>query len=119
RRKSQLVWNSRSHLGRQVDETVRCLLAGKLTADQAVQVALLNNRQLQAIYSDLRVAQSDLVHAGLLRNPIFDAAVTFPTSGGRADLELTAVMNFLDLVYIPLRKRVAASRFEEIKLRVT
>jgi len=119
RSKAQIVWNSGSDLDRQVDERVRSLLAGKLTADQAVQVALLNNRQLQAIYSELGVAQSDLVQAGLLRNPIFDVAVTFPTSGGRADLELTAVMNFLDLVYIPLRKRVAASRFEETKLRVT
>ena len=118
RSKAQIVWNSGSDLDRQVDEKVRSLLAGKLTADQAVQVALLNNRQLQAIYSELGVAQSDLVQAGLLRNPIFDVAVTFPTSGGRADLELTAVMNFLDLVYIPLRKRVAASRFEETKLRV-
>src|SRR5438876_5300893 len=109
RSKAQIVWNSGSDLDRQVDEKVRSLLAGTLTAEQAVQVALLNNRELQAMYSDLDVAQSDLVQAGLLKNPIFDAAVTFPISGGRADLELTAVMNFLDAFYLPLRKRVAAA----------
>jgi len=45
--------------------------------------------------------------------------VTFPVSGGRPDFELTAVMSFLDIFYLPLRKRVAAGRFEEAKTRVT
>jgi len=119
RSKAQIVWNNGSDLDRQAEEKVHSLLAENLTADQAVQVALLNNRALQAIYSDLGIAQSDLVQAGLLKNPIFDAVVTFPTTGGRADLELTAVMNFLDVFYLPLRTRVSAARFEEAKLRVT
>ena len=119
RSKAQIIWNNGSDLDRQAEEKVHSLLAENLTADQAVQVALLNNRELQAIYSDLGIAQSDLVQAGLLKNPIFDAVVTFPTTGGRADLELTAVMNFLDVFYLPLRTRVAAARFEEAKLRVT
>ena len=119
RSKAQIIWNNGSDLDRQAEEKVHSLLAENLTADQAVQVALLNNRELQAIYSDLGIAQSDLVQAGLLKNPIFDAVVTFPTTGGRTDLELTAVMNFLDVFYLPLRTRVAAARFEEAKLRVT
>ena len=28
-------------------------------------------------------------------------------------------MNFLDIIYLPLRKRVAAARFEEAKTRVS
>ena len=60
---------------RKQQEKLRSLLKGKLTADDAVQIALLNNRDLQAVYSDLGVAQADLVQAGLLSNPIFDAAV--------------------------------------------
>ena len=96
------------------------LLKDKLTADEAVQIALLNNRDLQALYSELGVAQADLVQAGLLKNPIFDAAILFPVSnGGKPKLELSAVMDFLDIFYIPLRKRVAAARFEEAKLRIT
>jgi outer membrane protein, heavy metal efflux system len=112
-------WNNGSDLDRAAEERVRALLKNRLTADQAVQVALLTNRELQALYSDLGIAQADLVQAGLLRNPIFDAAVTFPVSGGRAEPELTAVMNFLDVLYMPLRKRIAAARFAETKLRVT
>jgi outer membrane protein, heavy metal efflux system len=96
------------------------LLRKKLTVDDAVQIALLNNRDLQAVYSDLGVAQADLVQAGLLNNPIFDATIKWPTpGGGRPELELAAVMNFLDIFYLPLRKRVAAARFEEAKTRVS
>jgi outer membrane protein, heavy metal efflux system len=115
----QISWNDSSDLDKEASEKLHSLLKRKLTADDAVQIALLNNRDLQAIYSDLGVAQADLVQAGLLRNPIFDSAVMFPVSGGgRPDLEFGAAMNFLDIFYIPLRKRVAAARFEEVKTRV-
>ena len=115
----QISWNNGTELDKEASEKLHSLLKRKLTADDAVQIALLNNRDLQAIYSDLGVAQADLVQAGLLGNPIFDAAVMFPVSGGgRPDLELGAAMNFLNIFYIPLRKRVAAARFEEVKTRV-
>ena len=41
-------------------------------------MALLNNRELQALYAELGVAQADLVQAGLLSNPVFDGAVRLP-----------------------------------------
>lgn len=116
---SQLFWNNGTELDKEAAEKLDSLLKRQLTADDAVQIALLNNRELQAVYSDLGVAQADLVQAGLFNNPIFDAAVKFPVSGGRPDLELGAAMNFLNIFYMPLRKRVAAARFEEAKTRVT
>lgn len=115
----KIVWNSGSDLDQEARRKLQSLLKRKLDVDAALQIALLNNRELQAAYSDLGVAQADLVQAGLLKNPIFDAAITFPVSGGRTDFELTTVMNFLDVFYVPLRKRVAAARFEETKLRLT
>src|SRR5215467_2326502 len=108
---SKIVWNQGSELDREAADNVRSLLRGKLTVKEALQVALLNNRDLQAVYSELGVAQADLVQAGLLKNPIFAAIVKFPVSGGRTNLELEAAMSFLDVFYIPLRKRVAAARF--------
>ena len=120
RSKLRIFWNNGTDLDKEAAEKIGSLLEGKLTADQAVQIALLNNRDLQALYSELGVAQADLVQAGLLRNPMFDAAILFPLSnGGKPKLELSAVMNFLDIFYVPLRRRVAAARFEEAKLRVT
>jgi cobalt-zinc-cadmium efflux system outer membrane protein len=119
RSRTQIVWNNGTDLDQQASERLSSLLKDKLTADEAVQIALLNNRDLQAVYSELGVAQADLVQAGLLSNPIFDASVMFPVSGGgRPDLELSAAINFLNILYIPLRKRVAAARFEEVKTRV-
>jgi cobalt-zinc-cadmium efflux system outer membrane protein len=115
----KIFWNNGTELDKEAADKVDSLLKTKLTADEAVQIALLNNRELQAVYSDLGVAQADLVQAGLLNNPIFEAAIKFPTSGGQANLELITVMNFLDVFYMPLRKRVAGTRFEEAKLRVT
>ena len=52
-----------------VDRAVRALLQHPLTADAAVQIALLNNRTLQATYEDLGVAQADLVQAGVVEEP--------------------------------------------------
>lgn len=115
----EIFWNNGSELDTQAVNKLASLLERPLTADDAVQIALLNNRDLQAMYSDLGVAQADLVQAGLLSNPIFDGKVMFPVSGGgRPDLELGAAMNFLNIFYIPLRKRVAAARFEATKSQV-
>jgi cobalt-zinc-cadmium efflux system outer membrane protein len=115
----RVVWNLNTELDAQVDQQVRALLQDTLTVDGAIQVALLNNRTLQALYAELGVAQADLVQAGLLRNPVFDGIVHFPLSGGPLEMEFHAVLEFLDIFYIPLRKRVAAARFEEAKLQVT
>src|SRR5262245_54861526 len=115
----RVVWNRGTTLDAQVAEEVQTLLRGTLTPDAAIQVALLNNRELQAMYAALGVAQADLVQAGLLRNPVFDGAILFPIRGAPAELELSAALGFLDLFYLPLRQRVAAARFDEVKLQVT
>ena len=115
----KIAWNQGTELDREAAEHLRGLLRQRLTAEDAVQIAVLNNRDLQAIYSDLGVAQADLVQAGLLRNPILDASVAFHLGPVRPDLQLGVVFGLLEAVYIPLRKRVAVAHFEEAKLRVT
>ena len=50
---------------------VESLLKRPLTADAAVQIALLNNRRLQAAYNELAVAEAELVQASLPPNPTF------------------------------------------------
>ena len=111
-------WNQGTGADASVDASVREMLQGTLTVDQAVQIALLNNRALQATYEDLMLAQADLVSAGLLSNPVFDAEVRIHEAGGGTGFELALVQDFIDLLYIPLRKKVAASAFEAAKLRV-
>ena len=115
----RVVWHLGTTLDAQVEQEVWALLYDTLTVEGAIQVALLHNRHLQTLYADLGVAKADLVQAGLLRNPVFDGAVRFLLRGGQPELELNTALDFLDIFYLPLRKRVAAALFEEAKLQVT
>ena len=55
----------RATLQTRVDE----LLAKPLTVDDAIQLALFNNRGLQARFFDLGISEADLVQVGRLPNP--------------------------------------------------
>ncbi|MEO5725832.1 MAG: TolC family protein [Byssovorax sp.] len=115
----RIVWNRGGEADVEVASRVRALLAKPLGADEAVQVALLRNRGLQATYEDLMIAQADVVQAGLLRNPVLSGSLRFPLDqAGAPNLELGVEQDFLDVLLIPARKRLASSAFEAAKLRV-
>jgi cobalt-zinc-cadmium efflux system outer membrane protein len=95
------------------------MLLQPLTADQAVQIALLNNQHLQARLQDLGIARADLVQAGLLKNPVFAASWRFPDKAPHGtDAEYSVAEDFLDLLILPLRKRIAEEQFQNVKLSV-
>ena len=114
----EIRWNRGGPEDVEVTARVHTLLEGELDAEGAVAIALFRNRHLQALYEDLRIAQADLIEAGLLRNPIFHLEARFPEGGGRLGLDLGLEEEFLSILYLPLRKRVAAASFEATKLRV-
>ncbi len=68
-----------------IDTRVAELLATPLTADAAVQLALLNNRGLQASLEDLRIGEAERVQAGRLPNPGFSFGRT--TRGDEVEIE--------------------------------
>lgn len=115
RTSAEVVWNQGTPEDAQVEQRVKDLLQQPLTDDTAVQIALLNNRNLQATYEDLGIAQADLVQAGLLKNPVLSVERRF---SGKA-LEVDVVQEFVDLLFLPLRRRVAGTAFEAASLRVT
>lgn len=103
----------------EVATAVRALLRQPLTADRAVQIALLNNRELLATLEDVGVASADLTEAGLLKNPVLDVSARFPDRApSGSNLEFGLVQDILDLLMIPLRKKVAANELNRAKLRV-
>src|SRR5438552_1497931 len=110
----RVQWNRGGTDGAETQAAVASLLSRQLTAGSAVQVALLNNHKVQATYEELGIAQADLVEAGLLRNPIFTFERRLP---GQA-LEMDVLKEFIDILLLPLRKRIAAAQFEAAKLRV-
>jgi len=99
---------------RALAEQLSKLLAEPLSIDSAVQVALLNNRTLQASYWDLGIAESELVQAGRLANPGFSFKRTH--GGGEVAIERTLSLNFIQLLTMPLSSRIEAQRFEQVKL---
>ncbi len=115
----RVEWRKDAAAEAEISRTVHALLRGTLTADRAVQVALLNNRELQATFEEIGIANADLIDAGLLKNPSFDISARFPDrppSG--TNLEYGIVQDFLDLFLIRLRKRVAANELARAQLRV-
>src|SRR5262249_42440966 len=73
-----LHWNRGGEDAEAVLRAVRAMLAHPLTPAEAVQIALVNNPTLQATYEELMIAQSDVVQAGLLQNPVFTGGVHVP-----------------------------------------
>lgn len=91
------------------------LLAQPLTADQAVELAFLNNRGLQARFSELGIAEADLVRAGRLRNPSFGFGRL--SGGGAVEIDRSLVFDVLGLMTVPLAKQVEQHRFERAQHR--
>lgn len=98
-------------------DATRRLLARRLTADSAAQIAVLNNRRLQAAFEELGIAQADFVQAGLLTNPQFSGLARFPNvSPSGTDIELSVAQDLLELLLRPVKRRIAAADLESAKL---
>lgn len=91
------------------------LLRQPLSADSAVQIALLNNRDLQAGYAELGIAESDLVRAGRLPNPSFSFGRL--RGNGAVEIDRAVLFNVLGLFTMPLAKQVEQRRFEQAQLQ--
>jgi outer membrane protein TolC len=93
---------------------VERLLKRPLTADAAVQIALLNNRGLQASYNELGIAEAVRVQQSLPPNPHF--SVTRMTGSVETEIERQIVASILALATLPMRSEIAADRFHQAQL---
>ena len=92
------------------------LLSRPLTVDDAVQVALLNNRGLQATFQDLGISEAEVVQAGRLPNPGFSFGRS--SRGDEREIERGLHFNIARLIAMPLIGRMEARRFEQTKAMV-
>ena len=99
-----------------IDQRVAELLAKPLTMDDAVQVALLNNRGLQATYSELGITEAEVVQAGRLPNPGFSFGRL--TRGSEVEFERGLHFNLARLLAMPFIGQMEARRFEQTKSMV-
>ncbi len=91
-----------------------------LRLNDALVMALRNNRDLRADLEMIGQANADLVQAGLLQNPSFDFMLMLPSGGGRTMLrsEALPMMPLQDLWLIPARQQVAKAELQKAVLRV-
>jgi cobalt-zinc-cadmium efflux system outer membrane protein len=116
----RIFWNQGGVADAAVERSLHDLLGRELSVDAAIGIALFNNKDLQALYEDLSIAQADLVQAGLLQNPTLSGGVTVPVAGAgvQTGFDLGVVQDFLGLFVLSARKRIAGAELEATKFRV-
>ncbi len=103
-----------------IRQRVAQLLARPLLAEDAVQVALLNNQGLQASFDELGIAEADRVQAGRLPNPGFSFGRLQQGAGLEAGREINRSISFnlVRLLMLPVVNQMEAQRFEQTRLAV-
>jgi outer membrane protein TolC len=98
-----------------VEQRARAIISRTLTADAAVQLALLNNRGLQAEYNALGIAEAAFVQASLPPNP----TMSFERISAPGDLEIErrVVANILALFLLPARRDIARTGYQAARFR--
>lgn len=116
----EIRWQKNATAREQALEEVRARLRPGLNLASALQIALLNNRDFLAAFEEIGVSAADLREAGLWKNPRLDLSVRFPNRAATgANWEETLGFDLLEILLIPLRKRVAADQLAATQLRVT
>lgn len=87
------------------------LLREPLDADRAAQVALLNNRGLQARLAQLGVAEADMVQAS--RPGGLTLSASRLAGGGVTEIERAISVDLLGLLALPAARQAGQARFEQ------
>ncbi len=110
-------WDRAALADTAVSDAVARLLENPLTAESAVQIALLNNRRLQASYEELGIADADLAQAGLVENPSFSSDILIGNDAVSPSFRV--VQNVISLATRSARRTVASSAFERVKFETS
>lgn len=117
---SHVEWRQGSGQEERMRQFIQDSLSKELTADSAIQIALLNNPKIQAFFEEMGIARADLVEAGLLSNPAFEIEVRYPhVTSLKTNIEYLLTTSLLDVLVIPLRTKLASTEFEQSKLNVS
>lgn len=112
----QAVWIQSAEQARATSERAKSLVHKKtIGPDTAVQVALLNNKGLQAAYAEIGLSAADVWQETMLVNPKLSVGV-MGISAGRT-IEAAVVNNILALATRPQRVALADTRFRQAQLR--
>lgn len=112
----EVLWARSDEQQARIDARVAELLAVQpLSADAAVQVALLNNAGLQASFDALGIGEAERVQSGRLPNPGFHFGRL--ERGGEVELERGVQVDLARLLVMPLAQPIEQRRFQQIQHR--
>lgn len=116
-RGQQTVWVQSEQQAQQVNKLVKAFVDRKtLNADTAVQVALYNNKGLQAAYADLGLSAAEAWQQTMLQNPVLTVGMVgigAPELGIYRAIEGVIAANILALATQKKRVDVADVRFRQ------
>ena len=113
RLQKDVVWARDDASRSQAQARIDTLLAKPLSADDAVQIALLNNPGLQAAFNTLGLAEADWVAAQRLPNPGF--SIGRLTQGSEVEWERSLHLNLARLLTMPMRANIEQRLFEQTR----
>ncbi len=113
--KQEVVWPKTDTEKNQISERVNELLSKRLDVERAVQIALLNNKGLQADFYNLGISESDLVQAGRLPNPRF--SMLYVRDNGDYKIEQSLTFNIFSLLTMPKMQEIERQRFVQTQKR--
>ncbi len=121
--------STKAHLGKELsiikneqDQTlanqhIQQLLQGELSVDDAVQLALFNNKNLQATLYEVGISEADLAQASSLPNPRF--SMLYAKNRDQYKIEQSITFNILSLFTRSLAKQVGEQQLAQTQQMVT
>lgn len=100
------------------EKQIRSLVKEPLTAEAAVQIALLNNPEVQVEFERIGMARADLVAAWKLPNPRIGADAIFYGHPGDPELALDATLSLTRLITMSSRVKSANASLDRAKAEV-
>jgi outer membrane protein TolC len=112
----ELVWARNDAERERIGVRVAELLSSPLSADAAVQLALLNHRGLQAAFHELGLSEAELVQASRLPNPGFSFGRF--KAGDEREIERGFHFSLARVLALPWLRDAAQRRFEATQSQV-
>ena len=107
--KQKPIWSNSDAQKEGTAQQLKDLLGQPLSVSDAVQIALINNAQLQAGFYDLQIAEANVVQAGRLPNPLFDLLYT--KNKGNFNIEQALTFNIVSLLTLSKASAIEKQRF--------
>ncbi len=100
------------------DERVAEMLSQPVGSEEAVRIALLNNRDLQASFEELGIARAGLLEASLPPNIELDFD-RHRVQGERSEFSFAATIDLSRLLFLSMRRGVASAQLDAVRFQTS